>query len=89
VKTIYVITRHTTKTGDPKIVSECTYPLTGKACVDRIYTDLAVMDVTPTGLVVTELAPGVTFEQVQERTGTDLIPADGLVSPGAPQGDAA
>jgi len=73
VKTIYVITRHTTKTGDPKIVSSCTYPLTGKACVDRVYTDLAVMDVRPEGLVVTELAPGVTFEYVQERTGTELI----------------
>ena len=89
MKTIYVITRHTTKTGDPKIVSECTYPLTGKACVDRIYTDLAVMDVTSAGLVVTDLAPGITIEHVREKTGTDLIAAEGLVSPGAPQGDAA
>jgi 3-oxoadipate CoA-transferase beta subunit len=73
VKTIYVITQHTTKEGEAKIVRECTYPLTGKAVVDRIYTDLAVIDVTPDGLAVRELAPGVSFEYVQERTGPALI----------------
>lgn len=57
VKTIYVITQHTTKEGAPKIVGECSYPLTGKAVVDRIYTDLTVMDVTAEGLAVRELAP--------------------------------
>jgi len=72
VKTIFVLTQHTTKTGEPKIVAECTYPLTGKRCVDRVYTDLCVMEVTADGLVVTELAPGVTFEEVQERTGAEL-----------------
>ena len=73
VKTIYVITQHTTKEGEPKIVRECSYPLTGKAVVDRIYTDLAVIDVTADGLAVRELAPGVSFEYVQERTGAVLI----------------
>jgi 3-oxoacid CoA-transferase subunit B len=73
-----VITRHTTKTGEPKIVTECTYPLTGKGVVDRITTDLAVIDVTRDGLVVTELAPGVTMEHVRERTGAPLIEGDEL-----------
>ncbi|MBD3366897.1 MAG: 3-oxoacid CoA-transferase subunit B [Candidatus Eisenbacteria bacterium] len=89
VKTIYVITRHTTKTGQPKVVSSCTYPLTGKACVDRIYTDLAVMDVRPEGLVVIELAPGVTYDEVRELTDAEVIAEEGLVNPGAPQGDSA
>lgn len=78
VKTIYVITQHTTKEGEPKIVRDCTYPLTGKAVVDRIYTDLAVIDVTSDGLAVRELAPGVSFEYVQERTGAELIAAPAL-----------
>jgi 3-oxoadipate CoA-transferase, beta subunit len=73
VKTIYVVTQHTTREGEPKIVGECSYPLTGKAVVDRIYTDLAVIDVTADGLAVRELAPGVSFEYVQERTGAALI----------------
>ncbi len=86
VRTIFVITRHTTKGGDPKIVSSCTYPLTGRACVDRIYTDLAVMDVRPERLVVTELAPGVTFEQVREATDAEVAAEEGLRSPGASPG---
>jgi 3-oxoadipate CoA-transferase beta subunit len=73
VKKIFVITEHTTKNGEPKIVEHCTYPLTGKAVVDRIYTNLAIVDVTPEGLIVTELAPGVNFDQVQKRTGTNLL----------------
>jgi 3-oxoadipate CoA-transferase beta subunit len=73
VKKIFVITEHTTKNGEPKIVEHCTYPLTGRAVVDRIYTNLAVIDVTPEGLVVRELAPGVNFDQVQKRTGTNLL----------------
>ncbi len=68
VKTIYVISKHVTKTGAPKIVKECTYPLTGKGVVDRIYTDMAIIDVTGKGLVVREMAPGVTFDQLQEKT---------------------
>lgn len=72
VKKIFVITTHTTKEGEPKIVKQCTYPLTGKRVVDRIYTDLAVIDVTPKGLIVREMAPGVTFEDLQQRTEAPL-----------------
>lgn len=72
VKTILVITKHVTKKGIPKIVEKCTYPLTGKRVVDRIYTDLAVIDVTDKGLYVKELAPGVTFEYLQQNTGAKL-----------------
>jgi 3-oxoacid CoA-transferase subunit B len=57
---------------DLKILPACTLPLTGKAVVNRIITDLAVMDVTPKGLQVIELAPGVTMEQLQAKTGVKL-----------------
>jgi len=73
VKTIYVITQHTTKSGEPKLVDHCSYPLTGRHVVDRIYTDLAVMAVTPQGLEVQELAPGIDFNYVQQRTGCELF----------------
>lgn len=72
VKQIFVITEHTTKTGEPKIVEECTFPLTGRGCVNRIYTNLAIIDVTPNGLIVRELAPGVTLEQLARQTGAPL-----------------
>ena len=75
VETIYVLTQHCTKDGEPKLVKSCSFPLTGKAVVKRIYTDLAVIDVTPEGLRVVELAPGVDFEYVQQRTGCNLISA--------------
>lgn len=73
VKQVFVVTEHTTKSGEPKIVSRCTYPLTGVSVVDRIYTNLAVIDVKPEGLVVTELAPGICFDEVQKRTDAKLI----------------
>ena len=73
VKTIFVITQHVTKTGEPKIVPECTYPLTGRGVVSRIYTDLAVIDVTPEGLRLLEVAPGVSEEQVRRQTGAPLL----------------
>lgn len=72
VKIIYVITQHCTRTGEPKLVEACSYPLTGPAVVSRIYTDLAVIDVTPAGFKVVELAPGVDFDTVQARTGAPL-----------------
>ena len=75
VKQVFVITQHNTKTGTPKLVESCTYPLTGRGVVDRVYTDLAVIDVTPDGFRVVELCPGVDFETVQERTGARLLPA--------------
>jgi len=68
VKTILVITQHTTKNGKPKIVEDCTYPLTGKAVVKRIYTNFAIMDVTKNGLLVKELAPGISFDYLQQNT---------------------
>lgn len=74
VKKIFVITQHVTKNGDPKLVEKCTFPLTGERVVDRIYTDLAVIDVTPEGFRVVELSPGVSFDYVAERTGAPLLP---------------
>jgi len=74
VKTIYVITQHCTKHGDPKLVEACTYPLTGLAVVDRVYTDLAVIDITERGFQLVELSPAVDFDYVQERTGAPLLP---------------
>jgi 3-oxoadipate CoA-transferase beta subunit len=76
VKTIYVITMHNTKSGEAKIVKKCTYPLTGKAVVSRIYTDLATIDVLDGKLFVKELAPGVTFEYLQEKTEAKLYPKE-------------
>jgi 3-oxoadipate CoA-transferase beta subunit len=75
VKTIYIITQHCTKTSDPKLVKSCSYPLTGRAVVSRIFTDLAVIDVTPEGLKLVELAPGVELDYLQQRTGCELIVA--------------
>lgn len=74
VKTILVITQHCTKAGTPKLVDACTFPLTGKGVVSRIYTDLAVVDISPEGFQLVELAPGVTFDEVQDKTGAPLQP---------------
>ena len=73
VKHIYVITQHTTRHGDPKLVERCSYPLTGPGVVSRIFTDLAVVDVTPDGFQLVELAPGINFEEVQARTGAPIL----------------
>jgi 3-oxoadipate CoA-transferase beta subunit len=78
VKTIYVVTQHTTRDGEPKLVEACTYPLTGPGVVDRVYTNLAVIDITPDGFRVVELSPGVHFGYVQERTGARLLPITGV-----------
>ncbi|MEN8118150.1 MAG: 3-oxoacid CoA-transferase subunit B [Bacteroidota bacterium] len=72
VETIYVITKHNTKTGESKVVKECTYPLTGKNVVSRIYSNLAIIDVKDKKLVVRELAPGVSFEYLQQNTDAEL-----------------
>jgi len=63
---------HATKSGDSKIVERCSYPLTGVACVNRIYTDLAVIDVRPDGLHVVEMVDGLSFEELQRLTGAPL-----------------
>ncbi len=67
-KQVFVMTEHLTKKGECKIVEQCSYPLTGMACIDRIYTDMAVMDITPEGVVVRELFGAVTAEYVQSVT---------------------
>lgn len=71
-KRVLVMTTHTTRDNQPKIVKQCTYPLTARRCVDRIYTDLAVIDVTRDGLVLRELAPGWTAAEIQELTAAPL-----------------
>jgi 3-oxoadipate CoA-transferase beta subunit len=71
-KRTFVMMEHTTKQGEPKIVQRCSYPLTGLACVSRIYTDLAVIEVTPQGLQVTALAPGWDLAAVAALTGAPL-----------------
>jgi 3-oxoadipate CoA-transferase beta subunit len=64
---------HLTKEGHSKIVERCTYPLTGIGCVNRIYTDLAVIDVTPKGLLVREIVDGLTFEALSKLTAVPLL----------------
>jgi 3-oxoacid CoA-transferase B subunit len=72
-KKVIVAMNHITNTGEAKIVKQCTYPLTAKEVVKLIVTDLAVIDVTPKGLVLLEVAPGLTAEDVQSVTKPKLI----------------
>lgn len=74
-KKVFVTTDHVTKHGEPKLVSELTYPATGLKCVDRIYTDLCVIDVTDKGFTVIEKISGLSFAELQSMTGAELIDA--------------
>ena len=74
-KRTWVMMEHVTREGAPKLVVTCRYPLTGKTCVERDYTDLAVIDVTPRGLEVVEIAPGATFQDVAALTEAPLADA--------------
>jgi len=76
-KQVFVMMEHQTKQGDCKIVRECSYPLTGIGCVARIYTDLAVLDVSAEGLAVREMVAGMSLDQLQAVTGVPLIDKTG------------
>jgi 3-oxoadipate CoA-transferase, beta subunit len=73
-KKVFVMMEHLTKTGESKIVAQCSYPLTGVRCVDRIYTDLAVIDVTPHGLQVVEMVEGLCLDELCRLSGVPLLP---------------
>ena len=73
---LIVAMEHTTKQGEPRILERCTYPLTAERCVKLLVTDLAVIEVTPHGLVLREVAPGVSIAEVVERTAAPLDTRD-------------
>ncbi len=83
-KHVYVMMEHLTKKGESKIVANCTYPLTGIKCVNRIFTDLAVIDVTPHGLEVVEIVEGLSFDDLVRLSGVPLRRA-GAIEKGMPQ----
>jgi 3-oxoadipate CoA-transferase beta subunit len=71
-KRIWVVMEHVTKDGEMRLLHRCTYPLTARGCVARVYTSLAVLEVTPAGFAVREMVPGLGFEELQARTGATL-----------------
>jgi 3-oxoadipate CoA-transferase beta subunit len=82
-KRVYVMMEHLSRSGESKIVAQCSYPLTGIGCVSRIYTDLAVLDVTPQGLAVLEIVDGLSLEELITLTGQPLIDARTRLAGGA------
>ncbi|MCY6380205.1 3-oxoacid CoA-transferase subunit B [Hoeflea prorocentri] len=72
-KRVAVITDHTTKNGDPKLVERCTFPLTGVGCVTRVYTSLAVLDIENSRFVLREKLPAISMEDLQALTGAELV----------------
>jgi len=77
-RNVFIAMEHVTVTGEPKILKSCTYPLTAKKCVKKVFTNLSVIDVTPQGFVLREVAPGLTAEDVQSVTEAKLIIAEDL-----------
>lgn len=75
VQKVVVLMEHCAKDGSPKIIENCSLPLTGKSVVNRVITDLGVLDITAQGVKLVELAEGVTLEQIQQATGVQLITA--------------
>ena len=71
-KRLWIMTDHTTKSGEPKLVERCTYPLTGLACVSRIYTNVAVFDLTPSGFELIEAVQGLGISELQDMTGATI-----------------
>jgi 3-oxoadipate CoA-transferase beta subunit len=71
-KRLWVVMEHTTKEGHSRLRQRCTYPLTAKSVVKRVYTNLAVLDVTPRGFMVLDMIPGLTLEVLQARTEAPL-----------------
>ncbi len=71
-KKTWIMMEHVTKDGQHKLVKQCSYPLTGKSCVSRIYTDLAVVDITKDGFVAIEIIPGLSLEELSNLTGAAL-----------------